>query len=1175
MELNYAPPFINVLQSRFMIRSIKHFSTILMGNFMQTTEMALLKTRRFLPLFITQFLGAMNDNLFKNALVILITYKMVTSSSQLLVILSAGIFILPFFLFSAMAGQLADRYEKSRLIVLVKMIEIILMIVGAIGFYSQNNFILMLVLFGLGTHATFFGPLKYAILPEKLNENELIGGNGLIEAGTFLAILFGTILGGVLILAPHGEFFISVLMIGMAISGFIASGYIPRSEHSNPSIKLNFNIIQETRKLIHYSKQRWDIYLTILGISWFWLFGATFLSEFPVFAKETLHANEHIVTLFLTLFSIGLALGSLICNRLLKEKVNATYVPLAAIGMTLFTIDLYFASKQLTQASETELITLMQFLFSKQGIHICLDLMMIAICGGIYTVPLYTILQHRTEEAHRARVIASNNVMNALFMVIASMATMLMLKLGFSVPAVFLTLAIVNGFVAMYICKLLPDVMVRGFFRWLLTSLYRVKVKGLENYFHAGERVVILANHTSFIDALLLSVFLPDKLTFAINTHTAKNGWIRFFLSMVDAFSVDPTNPMALKSLIDFIKQDKRCVIFPEGRLTVTGALMKIYEGPGLVADKSDAVLLPIRIEGAQSTPFSRMRGKIRIRWMPSITLTIFPPQKLDIPEEIKGRKRRQKIGYRLYDIMTEIMFESSDYKKTVFHSLIDAKSIYGSHYKIIEDIDRVPISYQQFITRCFILGNYIAKSTHRSEVVGILLPNSITTAITFFALHAFNRIPAMLNYSTGAHNVKIACKTAEIKTVYTSRKFIHVGKLEDMIDALKEANIKLVYLEDLRSKLGLLDKIKGMLLAQFPRFSYNMINPSDNLNPENPGVILFTSGSEGTPKGVVLSHINLQANRNQMATCIDFTSNDKVFNALPVFHSFGLTAGMLLPLLSGVRLFLYPSPLHFRIIPELSYDISATIFFGTDTFLSGYAKYAHQYDFYSIRYVFAGAEKLRDETRLLWSQKFGVRVFEGYGTTETSPVLSTNTPMQSKVGSVGRLLPSIRYQLKPVPGINEGGVLTISGPNVMKGYLLADQPGVIVPPPGGWYETGDVVEMDENGFVTIKGRVKRFAKIAGEMVSLTLIEQLIHKLWPEHQHAVINLPDAKKGEQIILATTNPEALREEVITHMKAHKLGEITIPKKIIFLEKIALLGSGKVDYSAVKDCVLDVVM
>lgn len=1140
---------------------------------MQTTEMALLKTQRFLPLFITQFLGAFNDNLFKNALVILITYKMVTTHSQLLVILAAGIFILPFFLFSATAGQLADRYEKSRLIVFVKMIEIILMIVGAIGFYSQNNVLLMLVLFGLGAHATFFGPLKYAILPEKLKENELVGGNGLIEAGTFLAILCGTILGGVLIMAPHGELFISIMMIAIAISGLIASGYIPRSRHSNPSIKLTFNIIQDTHKLIQYSKQRWDIYLAILGISWFWLIGATFLSEFPVFAKETLHANEHIVTLFLTLFSIGLAVGSLICNRLLKEKINATYVPIAAIGMTLFTIDLYFASQQITHASDSQLITLMQFFFSKQGFHICLDLMIIAICGGIYTVPLYTLLQHRTEETHRARVIASNNVMNALFMVIASLAIMFMLKIGFSVPAVFLTLAIINGAVAIYICKLLPNVLLRGFFRWLLTSLYRVKVKGLENYHHAGERVVILANHTSFIDALLLSVFLPDKLTFAINTHTAKNGWIRFFLRMVDAFPVDPTNPMALKSLIDFIKQNNRCVIFPEGRLTVTGALMKIYEGPGLVADRSAAVLLPIRIDGAQSTIFSRMRGKIRIRWMPTITLTIFPPQKLTIPLEIKGRRRRQKMGSRLYDLMTEITFESSDYKKTLFNSLIDAKSIYGSRYKIIEDVDRTPISYKQFMTRCFILGNYIAKSTQAREIVGILLPNSTTTAITFFALHAFNRIPAMLNYSTGTHHVTLACKTAQIKTVYTSKKFINIGKFDDMIEALKQAKINLVYLEDLRTKLGLMDKIKGIMLAQFPYFSYNRINSSsENLNPENPGVILFTSGSEGTPKGVVLSHINLQANRNQMATCIDFTSNDKVFNALPIFHSFGLTAGMLLPLLSGVRLFLYPSPLHYRIIPELSYDISATIFFGTDTFLSGYAKYAHQYDFYSIRYVFAGAEKLRDETRLLWSQKFGVRIFEGYGTTETSPVLSTNTPMQSKVGSVGRLLPSIQYQLKPVPGIKEGGILTVSGPNVMKGYLLADQPGVLVPPADGWYETGDVVEMDDNGFVTIKGRVKRFAKIAGEMVSLTLIEQLINKLWPEHQHAVINLPDAKKGEQIILATTHPQALREDMIAHIKSHQLSEISIPKKIIFLKEIAVLGSGKVNYSAVKDCVLN---
>lgn len=1142
---------------------------------MDINQFNLLKTRRFLPLFTTQFLGAFNDNIFKNALVILITYRLTELTkfnAQILVTLAAGVFILPFFLFSATAGQLADKYEKSRLIAIIKFIEILLMGLATTGFYLQSVPLLISVLFGLGAHATFFGPLKYAILPDHLQENELIAGNSLIEAGTFISILLGTILGGTLILYSQGETLISTMVLVIATGGWISSCFIPKSRSYNPYLKVNYNFLKETQQLIQYSKNRWDIFLAILGISWFWLMGATFLSEFPALAKDVLHANENVATLFIALFSIGLAIGSLFCNKLLQGKIHATYVPLGALGMTLFTIDLYLAANNARPLLTSDFSTVSHFLLTVNNWRIVIDLLCISICGGLYTVPLYAILQHRSEAAHRARVIASNNIMNAAFMVIAATTTMLMLKLGFSVKHVFLVLAIGNGVVALFICKLLPQVLLRGFFHWILKFFYGVKVKGLENYQQAGSRVVIIANHVSFIDAILLATFLPDQLKFAVNTISARKWWVRIFLRVVDVYPIDPTNPMAIKSLINYVQQNHRCVIFPEGRLTVTGALMKIYEGPGLVADKSKAKLLPIRIDGAEYTRFSRLKGKVRIRWMPKITITIFPPQNMDVPAEIKGRKRRQIAGQKLYNLMTEMMFESSDYNQTLFDSLIDAKTTHGGGHKVIEDIEREPISYQQFITRSFILGSMITKSAQAGEHVGILLPNTISGAITFFAMLAYGRIPAMLNYSTGIKNIVIACQTAQIKTVYSARKFVQMAKFTELATAINKAGIHIVYLEDLRASVTILDKLKGKLMAQCPRLAYQYITSPTQPDADATAVILFTSGSEGTPKGVVLSHRNLQANRYQLGACLDFTASDNVFNALPIFHSFGLMGGMIMPLLTGVRIFLYPSPLHYRIIPELAYDTNATIFFATDTFLANYAKYAHPYDFYSIRYVFAGAEKLRDETRVLWSQKFGIRIFEAYGTTETSPGLTVNTPMQNKIGTVGRMLPGIQYRLTPVPGISNGGILSVSGPNVMKGYLLADQPGILIPLKDGWYETGDVVAIDENGFVTIKDRVKRFAKIAGEMVSLTMVEQQINKLWPEYQHAVINIPDARKGEQLVLVTTYQQATREAMVSYAKVNLSGEIAIPKKILFLKQMLLLGSGKIDYPAVKEFVSD---
>lgn len=1135
-------------------------------------QLSLLKTRRFLPLFMTQFFGAFNDNTFKNALVILITYRLASlagMNAQILVALAAGIFILPFFLFSATAGQLADKLEKSRLISIIKTIEIGIMLLATAGFYLQNVSLLMCVLFALGSHATFFGPLKYALLPEHLHAEELIAGNGLIEAGTFLSILLGTITGGILILHAHGETIISLLLLGVALFGWVASLFIPKSR-SHSSIKIHFNFVKETYRLISDAKKQKTLFYCILGISWFWLVGAVFLSEFPVLVKEVIHGNETIVTLFLALFSIGLGVGSLLCNRLLKGKIHATYVPFGIVGITLFTIDFYFSAHQIQLASSLTLSTLNQFLSSIKNWRIMIDLLLMAICSGIYIVPLYAILQHRSSKEHCARIIASNNVMNALFMVIAAILTIVLLKLGLTVAQIFLVIGIANGIVALYVCKLLPDFFVQKFFYGLLRLFYRVKVNGLENYHQAGERTVIIANHTSFIDAILLATFLPDQLTFAVDSVTARKWWVKPFLQLVKVFPVDPTNPMAIKSLIEMAQNEKRCVIFPEGRLTTTGNIMKVYEGAGLVADKANAKLLPVCIQGAQLTPFSRLRGKVRIQMFPTITLTVFPAQTINIPSDLKGKKRRLKIAEQLSDMMTHIIFHGRENHKTLFSSLLHAKSIYGSHYPILEDIERSPLSYQALLMRSFILGDIMAKSTQPDEAVGILLPNMSSTIVAFFALQAFCRVPAMLNYSAGSSNVITACQTAQIKQVYTSRQFVELAKLEQMIHCLQEAGISVIYLEDMRHVVTWVDKVKGYCRAKLPRLSYHWINASvpASRDAQATAVILFTSGSEGTPKGVVLSHDNLLANIHQMSACIDFSLKDKVLNSLPVFHSFGLTAGTLIPLLSGISLFLYPSPLHYRIIPEVSYGINATILFGTDTFLSGYAKHAHPFDFYSIRYIFAGAEKLKNETRHVWMQKFGVRIFEGYGATETSPVIATNTPLFNQSGTVGRILPGMKHQIVEVPGIDNGGALHVSGPNVMKGYLLANQPGVLVPPKNGWYETGDIVSIDESGFISIIGRLKRFAKIAGEMVSLTMVESNIAQLWPAHQHAVISMPDPKKGEQLVLLTTYSEANREALVSFARKMNVSEIAIPKKIMTTAKMPLLGSGKIDYVGVKE-------
>ncbi|MEO8965419.1 MAG: acyl-[ACP]--phospholipid O-acyltransferase [Gammaproteobacteria bacterium] len=1140
---------------------------------MAMNQFNLLKTKRFLPLFLTQFLGAFNDNVYKNALFILIAYSLSTSvqvNSAFLITMASGIFVLPYLLFSATAGQLADRFEKASLIRYTKIAEILIMLLAAIGFYFQSVALLMFVLFLLGMQATFFGPMKYSILPDQLPTDELIAANGLLEAGTNVAILLGTILGTFLAMFHSGPLLVSIVIVLMAILGFQASLSIPRAKIAAPHLKINLNFIDESRKIVQHTMKNRNLALSILGISWFWLLGSVYITQLPTYTKTVLNSDPSIVTLFLVFFTVGIGIGSLICNRLLKGRISATYVPLAALGMTVFAIDLVLASGHVV-TEPGHFLTLFEFLKHFQNWHVLLDLLFLSACGGVYIVPLYAILQSEGDAAYRSRVIASNNIINAFFMVIASIVTGLMLHLHFSVTEVFVLMAIGNLAVAIYICNLLPDELVKSFLIWLFKTLYRVEVRGLENYFAAGDRVLIVANHTSLLDAALIAAFLPDKLTFAIDFQYAQKSWVKTILKLVNTFPIDPTNSMAAKGLIEYLRRNHRVVIFPEGRITVTGALMKIYEGPGLIADKAHAQLLPIRIDGAQYSVFSYLRGKVKIRWFPKITLTILKPRTFKLSDSIKGRQRRAQISAALYDLMTDSMFLSSDVKTTLFQSLLDAKSAHGKKQLVIEDIERKPISYQRLIMGSIVLGRRIAKLTAPGEYVGLMLPNSVGAMVTFFAMQAHHRIPAMLNFSAGKQNLILACRTAKIKYVYTSRRFVALADLSTHIEALTAEGVKIVYLEDVRAKMSWKNKLFGMLASQCPEYYYRFYNKMDKthqaLFAEMPAVILFTSGSEGVPKGVVLSHENIQSNRYQLSARVDFNSTDKVFNALPIFHAFGLTAATLLPIMSGMRVFMYPSPLHYRIVPEICYDTNSTITFGTDTFLSGYARYAHPYNFYSIRYVFAGAEKLRDETRRVWMQKFGIRIFEGYGATEASPVISMNTAMQYKAGSVGRLLPCMAYDLKPVEGINDGAKLIIAGPNVMMGYIFSHTPGVIQPPADGWYDTGDIVDIDEGGYVFIKGRAKRFAKIAGEMVSLTAVEDEIYLLWPNNQHAVLSIPDPRKGEQLVLVTNFKTALQKHLVEHFKNRGLAEISIPRKVLVVDKMQVLGSGKVDYQAVK--------
>jgi acyl-[acyl-carrier-protein]-phospholipid O-acyltransferase / long-chain-fatty-acid--[acyl-carrier-protein] ligase len=1131
-----------------------------------STPLTLLRSARFAPLFWTQFLGGFNDNFFKQAMTLLVAYHIGARSGldpDALAALAGATFVAPFILFSALAGRLADVMDKAVLARRLKVMEIGLMALAAIALVSQNLAGLFGVLFLLGLQATLFGPVKYSLLPTHLRDDELVLGNALIEGATFIAILVGSILGGSLIGVSDGIGYIAFGLVAIAGGGYLAARLIPPARSANPDQPVSLNLVADTIAMLREAHARRPLWLCILGISWFWTFGATLLALLLPLARDVLGGPESLVSFFLAVFSIGIAVGSLACSRTLRGEITAVPVPFAALAMSAML--LLFAALVATMPTPAGAhLGLFEALARPGTLTLASVLFALSASSGFYAVPLYSILQHDAPADMKARMIGANNVVNSVMIVAgAAVLTALSSGLGLSVAAIATLLALANIVAAFITLRLLSRLVLKAVARTLLKFVYRVETRGFENFGRAGSRRIVVANHQSFLDGLVLAAFMPGDPIFAVNTEIAKRWWARPLLSLVDFAALDPTKPMALKSLAHAVEKGRPVVIFPEGRLTVTGSLMKVYDGPAMVADKTGADLIPVRLDGTQYTPFTRLKGRVAKHLAPQIRLTALPPRRLDIEPSLKGRVRRKAAGQALYELMSETLFATTDIDETLFRSLIKAARLNGLRRAIVEDVDFTPLSYARVLTGAFVLGHKLKSLTREGEAVGVLLPNSAGAVVTFFALQAIGRVPAMLNVSSGAQRMISACRTAQVRTVLCSRRFVERGKLQGMLAEMETA-VDVIYLEDVKARVGRRDKISGLVRALAADAFY-----SDG-DPNAPAVIMFTSGSEGAPKGVVLSHRNINANRHQVGSRIAFNGQDIVFNALPMFHSFGLTVGTLLPILSGIKTFLYPSPLHYRIVPELVYQTNATVFFGTDTFLRGYARMANPYDFHSVRIVGAGAERVSEETRRLWNDLFGIRILEGYGATETAPVVAFNTPMHFRAGTVGRFMPAVAHFLEPVPGIAEGGRLKVKGPNVMLGYLLESGPGEIQPVADGWYDTGDIVTVDADGYVRIQGRAKRFAKIAGEMVSLGAVEALAAEASPSFRHAAVSRPDPRKGEQVVLVSEDPGFTRQRYLD-LAGHKgTPEIMVPREIIYLEKLPVLGTGKTDYPAIETMV-----
>lgn len=713
----------------------------------------------------------------------------------------------------------------------------------------------------------------------------------------------------------------------------------------------------------------------------------------------------------------------------------------------------------------------------------------------------------------------------------------------------------------------------RAFLRWLVRFLYRFRAYNLEALKASGP-VLLLPNHVSWWDWLLIGVCLDDDWRFVTSSTAAQMSWVhRRIMINRRTFPVDMNSPYAVKRMAEYLQGGGRLVLFPEGRLSLSGSLMKLFDGTGFLLWKTKPRVITAYIRGAQRLPFSPNPGWKQ--WFPQLSVHF---SDVLSPPEVQGQRAhaaRARLTVWLRDQMMLQRFETEmQFGPPTLGEAMLEKAVERPGQVVLQDATLQKLTYRRMRIGARLLANRWRTLLAPGETrVGVLLPNVNATPVTLLSLWIAGKVPAILNYSTGPTIMTTCAHLAGLKQIITSKAFVERAHLD--LKPLESAGIKFLYLEDVR--LGISSEQKFLAMLRDRMELVPTVLPAE---PTDTAVVLFTSGSEGIPKGVELTHWNILSNIRQMLSVIDLMETDRFFNALPLFHSFGLTIGTLLPLVQGVYAFLYPSPLHYRVVPAALYNLDCTVFFGTNTFLSGYARKADPFDFRSLRYLFAGAEKVQESTATLWMSKFGVRILEGYGATECSPCLSVNVPLSPRYGSAGRFLPGIEWKLERVEGIDgenrtDGasseaavGRLFVKGPNVMHGYLNPEA-NERFQALGGWYDTGDIARVDADGFVFILGRLKRFAKISGEMVSLTAIEEALSGAFPQYGAkatlAVVSRPDAVKGERLIAVTNEARIALDQIREVIRARGLSNLSVPRELKVVNHLPLLGTGKIDYLA----------
>ncbi|MFN9262965.1 MAG: MFS transporter [Acidobacteriota bacterium] len=1084
---------------------------------------SLLRDRGFQCFLWTQFLAAFNDNIFKmivSIAAVAYTAGNPEAGSRYLA-LTGAVFVLPFLLLAGWAGQLADRFSKSQVLIVTKAGEILTMVLALFALQAANMPALLSILFLLATQANFFSPAKYGILPEMLPERDLARANALLELSTFVAIVLGGGLGTLLFEHWKQEAWkMGLFLIGLSVLGSLASLGIRRVPASPSREPFHRNPFSEVTRGLRILAGNRPMALTVLAISAFWMIGGLLQLTLVVFVKETLHGAESQIGLLVSALAFGIGLGSLVAGRLSGDAIDLGFVAPAGFLMGLSTLALSAINTQ-----------------SAAGV--CLVL--IGFFGGLFIVPLNAFLQEEAPAAEKGRLLATNNFVNMLGVILASAALYVAHDLlDTSANLIFLAAGAFCIAASLYMfSRHLLAHSVRFLFQLLLRLCFRLEIRG---QLPARGGAVLVANHVSYADALLISCATPRLIRW-ITWKTVFDHAPALF-GLFRAIPIDLERPReAVQSLLTCrreVEAGELVGIFPEGQITRSGDLLPFKRGYERIAESKTAPaapIIPISIDGMWGHPLSLHPERSFLGWFrPRVTITIGEPIKEPISPEA---------------LQAQVVALSGQDGDTIASRFI-AAARERWHSLALADSMGKQLKFGEALTAAQLLRSWIDRHCIGQTHIGLLLPNSVGAALANLATLLSGRTAVNLNFTAGPSFLASAMAQCSIATVFSSRAFLTRQKIE--------APEGVVYLEDLLPSFSKLAKLGAFLSARF--FLASSARGSDV------AAIIFSSGSTGDPKGVELTHRNLLSNMDAVARLYPVSSSDVMLGVLPFFHSFGFAYNLCFPLLRRFPVVLHPNPADAKGIGELSARYAATFLLSTPTFAATYARKCTREQFTHIRYVLVGAEKLRPSIAEEFLAKFGLAMHEGYGCTEMSPVVAVNSPGASRPFSVGRPLPNVQVRIvdpvtmEPLPA-NSEGMLLVNGPNRMRGYR--NQPALTAKVfHEGFYITGDMARLDEEGFLYITGRLSRFSKIAGEMVPHLKIEESLQTLLRDALCLTLGIPDAQRGERLVVLHTATTHTPAQMVEHLNLAGLPALWIPKPTSFfqVESIPTLGSGKTD-------------